>query len=356
MSEPDLPFPTLLLDETPPWQWPAAPGGRRVSAPPPTGLPQPCTIETQTGQTLHGELLDFDPAKRRLSFRTAAAAPEASLSFTALRRLTLSVPLQAIPPSPGAPRERLPSAAQERDYHLQQVGVAQSKPLTGRTAGYVATPEGMFLYSPSDEEGSVRRVFVPRSAYSRAEFGASAEELAARHWIASPARLLEALHPTQKLPVIPLGQALQALGLLTAAQLERVLKRLDGKTALGEALVHEGLVSKADLQTALAHKMGYPLVDLERFPVDAAALALLPRRVAIAYRMLPLMMDGTRLVVAVDRPGRVLKLREDPAYAQLEMLPVLALKSQILVALNRQSGEGWNLNPSERVNFFATTL
>lgn len=356
MSEPDLPFPTLLPDEPPPWQWPAAPSGRRLSEPPPVGQPQPCCIETQTSQTLQGQLLDFDPAKRRLSFKAAAHGPEASLSFTALRRLTLTAPLQALPRSPGAPRERPPSAAQERDYLLQQVGNAPSAPLTGRTAGYVATPEGMFLFSPSDEEGSVRRVFVPRSAYSRCEFGASAEELAARHWIASPARLREALHPTQKPPVIPLGQALQALGLLTPAQLERTLKRLDGKAALGEALVAEGLVSRADLQTALAHKMGYPLVDLERFPIDPAALALLPRRVAIAYRMLPLALDGDRLVVAVDRPGRVLKLREDAAYAQLQMLPVLALKSQILVALNRQSGEGWNLNVSERVNFFDTAL
>ena len=26
-----------------------------------------------------------------------------------------------------------------------------------------------------------------------------------------------------------------------------------------------------DLQTALAHKMGYPLVDLTRFPIDVLA-------------------------------------------------------------------------------------
>ena len=40
----------------------------------------------------------------------------------------------------------------------------------------------------------------------------------------------------------------------------------------------------------------------------------------------------------------------------LSIVPALALKSQILVALNRQSGDGWNLNVSERVNFFATTI
>ena len=86
-----------------------------------------------------------------------------------------------------------PPAAQERDYTLQQVGQATTLPLIGRTAGHVEAAEGMFLFSPADDDGALCRVFVPRSAYSRCEFGPSAEELAARHWIASPAKLLEAL-------------------------------------------------------------------------------------------------------------------------------------------------------------------
>ena len=358
VSDIDTPFPPLLLDDSPPWQWPMPPaGGSRYAPPPPIGSPQPCRIETQTGLSLHGAMTDFDPTKRRLSFRTATDGPDASLPFASLRRLCLTVALQPQPRPPGAPRERLPAAAQERDYSLQQVGDAHATPLTGRTAGYAETAEGMFLFSPIGEDGALQRVFVPRAAYSRSEFGPSAEELAARHWIASPAQLLDALDKQQQRPVLPLGQAVLALGLLTPPQLERVLRRVDGKAALGETLVNEGLVSRTDLQTALAHKMGYPLVDLERFPLDAAALALLPRRLAIAHRMLPLMLDKhKRLVVAVDRPGRVLKLREQEGYAQLPIVPALALKSQILLALNRHAAEGWNLNVSERVNFFATTI
>jgi hypothetical protein len=117
--------------------------------------------------------------------------------------------------------------------------------------------------------------------------------------------------------------------------LQRVQQRLDGKTALGEALVGAGLLSRTDLQTALAHKMGYPVVDLERFPLDRLALSMIPRDVAIAHRLMPLMRDGERLIVAVDRPGRVLKLREHEAYARLPLVPVLALKAQILQALER---------------------
>jgi hypothetical protein len=312
---------------------------RRYAAPPP-GTPQPCRIETQTGLTLQGEMLDFDPAKRRLLFRAAPAAPEASLPFTSVRRLTLSTPLAQTARAANARKGHAPLATLARDYTLQQVGQASTRPIAGRTAGHVETAEGLYLFSPAEEDTRLCRVFVPRAAYSRCEFGASAEELAARHWIASPAQLVEALAQQQRQAVIPLGQSLLALGLLTPTQLERVLQRLGGKAALGETLVDEGLVSRADLQTALAHTMGFPLVDLQRFPLDAKALALLPQPLALSHRVLPLMLDRERLVVAVDRPGRVLKLRQVEAYAHMPIAPVLALKAQLLGALNRQGGEG----------------
>ncbi len=345
-----------MLDETPPWQWPTPPSALRHAPPPAVGTAQPCRIELLAGTTLQGLLFDFDPAKRRLHFRTEASAPEASLAFAKLRRLTLTTALRPTKRVAGAPRERVPAAAQERDYRLQQVGDVRTPALTGRTAGHVETAEGMFLFPPDDDDGAVQRVFVPRTAYSRCEFGASAEELAARHWIASPAQLVQAIAEQQQQPVIPLGQALLELGLLTQVQLERTLASLDGRTALGETLVSAGLISRADLQTALAHKMGYPLVDLARFPLDPAAQALLPLRVAIAHRVMPLLWHAERLIVAVDRPGRVMKLRLLDDFARLPIVPVLALKSQIMLALNRQSGERWSLNVSERVNFFATTI
>ena len=51
---------------------------------------------------------------------------------------------------------------------------------------------------------------------------------------------------------------------------------------LGELLVRMGVVSRDDLQVALARKMGYPLVDLDAFPVEAEALRKLPYAVAHA--------------------------------------------------------------------------
>ena len=155
----------------------------------------------------------------------------------------------------------------------------------------------------------MQRVFVPRSAYTRREFGPSAEEVANSRWIASPNDLLEALERQQKKPILPLGYSLQELGLLTHDQLYRALGGQPANVPLGEMLVAAGMITKADLQTALAHKMGYPLVDLTRYPIDPDAAAKLPHRLAMMYRAMPLLLVDGKLVVAVDKPPRAVKLQ-----------------------------------------------
>jgi hypothetical protein len=81
------------------------------------------------------------------------------IPFARFRRLTLTMPLQQAPTTPGAPVERVPAAAQERDYTLQ--GVDLSEPLTGRTAGFVETRDGLYLFAPVNDGSSVQRLFVP---------------------------------------------------------------------------------------------------------------------------------------------------------------------------------------------------
>ena len=117
-----------------------------------------------------------------------------------------------------------------------------------------------------------------------------------------------------------------------------------------------GIVSRPDLQTALAHKMGYPMVDLTRFPIDPKAAAKLPQRVALGYRALPLMLDGARLIIAVDKPARVVKLGGLHAFAQLTLVPVLASRLQITLAHERLSQDIWSEQGSDHLGFFATTV
>ncbi len=354
MRNTPTPFPSLFLNDQESWQWPLPPLAWRHLPAPLIGIPQPCRIESVVGRVVIGEMLGFDPVERRLLLRSAAGGPTGRLAFASFRRMTLTDPLLPAPLSDGAPRERLPAAAQERDYKLHPPLDATWPAITGRSAGHVEADEGMYLFTPTEGNSSLTRIFVPRSAYASAEFGASAEEVASRLWIGSPAELLEALDRQHRQQVLPMGHSLLALGLVTQAQLDQAVATSKGSLPLGEWLVKEGLVSSNDLKTALAHKMGHPLIDLRRFPIDPSAMALLPRRVAANLGVMPLMLDAGRLIVAIDTTARVAELRELQVYVERPVVPVLAPRSQILTALHRLSDDDWKEHVAERVPFAAT--
>lgn len=355
MDFPPLSFPSLPELDAEAWQWPAPPFAWRHRAAPEVDIVQPCRLESTSGNLVLGSLLGFNPAAQTLVFRSTDNGPEATLSFKRFSRLTLTTPLVPAARIAGAPAERVPAAAHERDYRLSSSRAGALR-LGGRTAGHVETPAGLYLFTPVDDEAALHRVFVPRSAYTQCEFGESAEEIASRRWIASPQELLDAIERQERMPVLPLGHSLLALGLLAQGQLDRALARQPGNIALGEMLVADGTVSRANLQTALAHKMGFPLVDLAHFPVDPKALAKLPPRDAIRFRVVPLMIDGERVIVAVDKPARMNKLRALNVFSQLRIVPVLAPRAQISLALDSMASDVWSGQVAHTNGFFATTL
>ena len=98
---------------------------------------------------------------------------------------------------------------------------------------------------------------------------------------------------------------------------------------LGELLIKMGLVSRDDLQTALARKMGYPLVNLEKFQAEVDALLKVPFQVATRLSVVPLLLRDTTLIVAVEDPSKRMTLAELEFITQCKIVPVLAQHSQI---------------------------
>ena len=93
------------------------------------------------------------------------------------------------------------------------------------TLGYSEVAWGLFLFEPEDADGTVRRWFVPRPAYTQAEIG---------HL---------------------LGQALVDQHSLSPDQLQAVLaeqEALRGRR-LGDVMLLRQLISPHDLAQAIAH-------------------------------------------------------------------------------------------------------
>ena len=318
------------------------------------GGTQPCRVETLSGAAVEGQLLDFDTVAAVLRFSMGDDGEPLSLPFAKFRRLTLITPWPLARSAPDSPAERIPTAAQERGYRIDLAAGGQ---LVGRTMGHINEPYGLFLFAPLDDGAALLRVFVPRAACAAVAFGQSAEEQAAERWIGTPEELFVALDAQSNTRVKPLGEALLDLGLVTRGMLDRAVSEQgsEREKPLGEVLVAAGLLSRADLQTALAHKMGYPLVDLARFPIDMQAARNLSQRAMIEHSAVPLVLRGDSLVVAVDDLARIPRLQSLQGLAGLKIIPVLASRGHISLALaalpQRMGTDRWaeNVQTKSRV-------
>ena len=158
---------------------------------------------------------------------------------------------------------------------------------------------------PRDRVGELPRdLLVADSRSAPASGGGLRRRYGAVHWITRSDDLVAALQHQSRMPVIPVGQALTDLKLLTAEELQKALelqKQLGVKVPLGELLVGTGHISRQDLQIALAYKMGFPFVDVTRFAVEPTALMKVPLALARRLKALPLLtLDGSLVVAAAD--------------------------------------------------------
>jgi len=344
-----------------PWPWPTPPFAGYVAAQDDVGAA--CEIEGLTSAAIAAELLalDFDKASARI--RVAITGTVMTLRFAQLRRITLTSPLAAQAPARSDPHAQLLAHHPATSYRLRLAG--GSGWLSGQSIGHVQTAHGLFLFPPIDERGTVQRMFVPASTFSEFEIGprigqvlveqhvatleqidaavAEQADLRARklgdlllaNCIVAPEELLAAIDRQARMPVLRIGEALVALDLITEAQLRLALEqqKADRTTPLGELLVRSGDISREHLQLALARKMGYPVVDATAFPVEIDAVRKLPFSVARRMGVLPLLLRGAQLVVAMADPSQRAEIDELEFITQVKIVPTLALADVLKAAV-----------------------
>jgi hypothetical protein len=86
-----------------------------------------------------------------------------------------------------------------------------------------------------------------------------------------------------------LGELLLEEKLVTVPQLQRALQRQYATgELLGEALVTLGVVTEADIARVIARQVGCPYFDASSYDISPEALSLVPVDVAIEYQLVPL--------------------------------------------------------------------
>jgi len=134
-----------------------------------------------------------------------------------------------------------------------------------------------------------------------------------------------------------IGDILIEQGLITPQQLEEVLKMQSAgnKKRIGEILVELGTISKEELFGVLQYIYETEYIDLSNYVIDPEVISLIPEKVALQYRLIPLSINDNELVVAMANPLDVYAIDFVRGHTKIKKIKtMLAAEDDILSAIN----------------------
>ncbi|WP_066588679.1 GspE/PulE family protein [Cellulomonas timonensis] len=133
-----------------------------------------------------------------------------------------------------------------------------------------------------------------------------------------------------------LGEILLDEGLVTEAQLIAALDEQNNRgQSMGRTLVEIGVLTEGQLVSALARQVGMDFIDLDDYPVDRSALALVPASLCRRYTVLPVRLDNGTLILATADPGNVIAVDDVRTVSGLQVRPVVATYDNLARAIDR---------------------
>jgi len=131
------------------------------------------------------------------------------------------------------------------------------------------------------------------------------------------------------------GEMLIEKGLITLEQLQLALKRQQDKGGkLGQLLVRMGFVSEEQIGKAMAEQINIQHISLNPADIDSAAVGYIPENIARKYGLIPVKIDGSQLIVAMDDPLNSIALDVLKFTSGKLVVPVLASRSKIMEAID----------------------
>ncbi|TFC91449.1 GspE/PulE family protein [Cryobacterium sp. TMT4-31] len=124
-------------------------------------------------------------------------------------------------------------------------------------------------------------------------------------------------------------------GLLPIEVLDTLLAGDPADESAVRALVAQGVISEVQFAKARAAQANLPFVELADYPVDRLAVALVPVGVCRRHEVLPVLIDGNRLVLAMVDPGNVFAVDDVREASGMRVTQVVAERSDLLAAISR---------------------
>ena len=145
-------------------------------------------------------------------------------------------------------------------------------------------------------------------------------------------------------PRLRLGERLLKSGMITSAELETALAQQGNGQRIGELLVKLGFVQEEDLLPYLAEQMGFPYARVREGLIDPEVVKSLPREVAEEVCGLALFRVRNVLTVALADPQNLATLDLLEQLTGCRIRPVLAMRNALEKLIPRVYGEGFEVD------------
>lgn len=123
--------------------------------------------------------------------------------------------------------------------------------------------------------------------------------------------------------------------LLTTAQVEELLvqQKKEG-TRLLKLLIGKAYVSDTDMAVAMGRVLNVPPINVARISVAIEVVGLIPKEMAMNFKVVPVARVGNQLFLAMADPLNVLALDDVKRASKLEVVPMISSEKAIVDKIN----------------------
>jgi type II secretory ATPase GspE/PulE/Tfp pilus assembly ATPase PilB-like protein len=310
--------------------WPTPPFFRLADSPPPTRRRQ-CALEFLDGRVTREELVEFEPSLDSIGVRSSEAPGLKRIALATIRSIKLTRPVAYVADEAALKAIGATPTDNRKPF---AVSLADGSEMAGTTLGFLKEKAGLFLFIFEGDSTRVFNCFIPAAQIKNVQIGPRLGDLLVEQHavtadvltnalnkqakgrkdrigtylidraIITAEELTRALAAQGKRPTMRLGDILVEAKLISPEQLGEALKiqATQRQRRIGEILIEMGVVTVRLIQFALSDKLGIPYVNAREFKIGAGALEAVDTAFAIRHQVLPLLLAGESLVVAVEDP------------------------------------------------------
>jgi type IV pilus assembly protein PilB len=133
-----------------------------------------------------------------------------------------------------------------------------------------------------------------------------------------------------------LGELLMERGLISKQQLDEALALQKDKGGLiGEILVELGFAKEEDIAKTLTAQYGFPYLPLSNYEIDSQIINIIPGRVARQYLLIPIDKIGDNLTIAMSNPLNIHAIEDVELLSNCNVLVFVSTSSDIKKAITK---------------------